>query len=137
MRFSLIYNIGEELSSDELMEKYDQEEYTVKIRDLTNELEDLIITNKDVGRDYVDYLNNSNVEKEILTVMERIVKNLYELNEMNRRLISPRGDLDEVLSDETDLREKLYYEGYSQRVKNYTDKIVDDLTQIKRLLNYI
>lgn len=135
MRFSLIYNIGEDLSSDEIMEKYDQEDYTIKIRDLTNELNDLIITDKNIGKEYVDYLNNADVENEILDVMERIVGNLYKLNEMNRQLISPRGVEDEV--EEVSLRDELYYEGYIQRVDKYTDRIIKDLTEIKRLLNYL
>lgn len=144
MRFTLIYNIGEDLELRELTDKLsgkDKMEFdNIRIIDTTGELEDLYITDNRVGQSYVDYFNNNRYEKEIKDLIRNIESNLSRLNDLNRGLIKPEKEVigydDEcdVPVYEMPLKEELYYLGYNTRVNHYSHRILEDLNNIKNIL---
>lgn len=93
-RFNIAYEVGKGLSEEELVKKLESEMIPIKIVDNFDEMLPLYICNKDVGRLYVNYMNNTipiknmdKIEKELEYIKTRLLKleDIYYLmkNEVN------------------------------------------------------
>lgn len=137
-RFQLAYGIGENLTPEEI-NKLDLKDKEIKIKDNTEELPDLIVTDPDTARQYIDYMNRPTDEKKITGLVLDIRGTLEKLNSLNQNLIQPAKI--QIGEDEegepiytTPLKEELWYTGYIHRVNNYNSYINRKLTELKNKL---
>lgn len=137
-RFDLAYNIGENLTLEEI-QKIDLKENEIKIKDSEGELPDLIVNDVDTARKYINYMNRPQDEKKITDLVLDIRGTLEKLNNLNQALIQPEKII--IGEDEegepiynTPLKEELWYVGYIHRVNNYNRSINSNLTELKNKL---
>lgn len=137
-RFDLAYNIGENLTPDEI-QKIDLKDNELKIKDTTEELPDLLVKDYEAAKKYINYMNRPTDEQKITTLINDIRSILEKLNDLNQSLIHPEKI--EIGEDEdgepiytTPLKEKLFYTGYLTTVNRYNKDINDKLKEVKRKL---
>lgn len=137
-RFDLAYNIGENLTPEEI-QKIDLKDNELKIKDTTEELPDLLVKDYEAAKKYINYMNRPTDEQKITTLIQDIRNILEKLNDLNQSLIHPEKI--EIGEDEdgepiytTPLKEKLFYTGYLTTVNRYNKDINDKLTELKRKL---
>ena len=134
-RFSIAYNVSEDFKENP---DKDLNEEECKIIDTKGVLPDLIITDRDTGKEWVDYLNQPRLEQEISSHITDIKNLIKDLNQLNWNLIEPRK---EFITDEegnkiyhTPIREKLFLEGYQTVVARKSHSIENHLNLLRRLL---
>lgn len=134
-RFTIAYNVGENFKENPSKDLTEEE---CKIKDNKGILPDLIISDRDTGKEWVDYLNKPKLEEEISSHIIDIKNIVQELNKLNWELIKPK---EKYITDEegdniyhTPLRETLFLEGYKTIVTKKSHSINNHLNLLRRML---
>ena len=135
-RFELSYHYGEDLDKEELAIKIKNKDYKyMKIIDNTGICGDLIVTDEQVAKNYINYLNKDTYQLILNEKIEHITRNIEKIRELNDELLTPVPVYDKDAEEYViSLKETLQYEGYIRRIMGYEKNIFNALNDLKRKL---
>lgn len=135
-RFKIAYNLDKNLKPEDINIKQAKQ---VKIIDLRKELPDLIVADEEAAREWIKYWDNTDRESSIDEYIKGIKKDFTYYVNLNKELIEPKGkeyfdeDAEEYVSV-LGLRDKLFYNGYTEMCRKTEANINGKLSALKNLI---
>ena len=101
----------------------------VKIIDTVGELEPLVVSDRDIGREWVRFLNSESKLNEVEGKVFKLKEYMDCLDDFNYSVVETLNSEDDVLLSE------LFLLGYYSKVDEYNDKIDELINEILDLYN--